>query len=152
MINIIFFCDDEGNGAYPKNRYLDMILNYVEKKGELAVIEKINNYACLHSENEKIEFEEVVENKNVKEIIKVDETVSDVESLKNDAQRWAKELDGETFVVRVDRKGNHEYTSVELERELGAEIWKISKSDVDLKNPQKTYRVFIQDKRAFVSV
>ena len=152
MINIIIFCDDEGNKIYPKNKYLDTILNLLERKGELAVIEKMQNYVCLHNKNESIELGEIIENKNVKEMIRVDETTSDIESLKKNAKRWAKELNGETFVVRVERRGNHQYTSVELERELGAEILKISKSDVYLKNPQKTHRVFIQDRRAFVSV
>ena len=129
---------------------MDFVLNQVERKGEIAIIEKLNNFACLHNENEEIG--EIEKNKNIKEIINVEEVKTNIEILKQCATEWANGLKGESFVVRVSRRGNHKFTSVELEKELGAVIWKKSKCDVDLKTPQKTYRIFIQDKRSFVSV
>ena len=152
MISVIFFCDDEGNGTPPKNKYIDFVLNQIEKKGEVAIIKKMNNFACLYNENEGIEIDGIKEYKNIKEIIRVEEVKTDIEILKQCATEWANRLNGESFVVRVSRRGNHRFTSVELEKDLGAVIWKISKCDVDLKTPQKTYRVFIQDNRTFVSV
>ena len=152
MISAIFFCDDEGNRTPPKNKYIDFVLNRIEEEGGIVVIEKMNNFACLHNENEEIEIDGIEENKNIKEIIHVEEVKTDIEILKQHATEWANRLNSESFVVRVSRRGNHRFTSVELEKELGAVIWKISKCDVDLKTPQKMYRVFIQDKRSFVSV
>ena len=131
---------------------MDFVLNRIEEKGEAAIIEKMNNFACLHNENEGMEIDGIEENKNIKEIIRVEEVKTDIEILKQCATEQANRLNGESFVVRVSRRGNHRFTSVELEKDLGAVIWKISKCDVDLKTPQKTYRVFIQDKRTFVSV
>lgn len=151
MISIIFFCDEEGNRIPPKNRYIDPILNQIEQNGDIAIVEKMSNFACLYNEKGD-NTEKIKKNKNVIDVIKIEEITSEMNTLKKHAEKWGKKLKDETFVVRVDRKGNHKYTSVELEKELGAVIWKISKCDVDLKKPQKTYRVFIQNKRAFVGV
>ena len=149
---VVFFCDDERNRVPPKNKYIDFILNQFERKGNVVIAEKLSNFACLHIAGKKINANEVQKTQNVIETIMVKEISAEKEILKKYAEKWGAKLNDKTFVVRVSRKGNHRYTSVELEKELGSIIWKVAKCDVDLKKPQKTYRVFIENRRAFVSV
>jgi len=60
--------------------------------------------------------------------------------------------EGETFVVRCRRRGNHDFTSQDVERELGALLEKASGASVDLKNPVKVVIVQIFQDQAFISV
>jgi len=60
--------------------------------------------------------------------------------------------EGETFVVRCRRRGNHEFTSQDVERQLGAFLERTSKVKVDLKNPLKVVIVQIFQNQAFIGV
>lgn len=59
-------------------------------------------------------------------------------------QRWAGDLEGKTFCVRMRRKGNHGFNSMEAEKFLGSRLFLASNSaGVRLKNPDITVGVEI---------
>ncbi|HIE18154.1 TPA: hypothetical protein EYP75_00355 [Candidatus Bathyarchaeota archaeon] len=59
---------------------------------------------------------------------------------------------GETFVVRCRRRGKHNFSSQDVERELGALLEKISGANVDLKKPLKVVTVQIFQDQAFIGI
>jgi len=59
---------------------------------------------------------------------------------------------GETFVVRCRRRGRHNFTSQDVERELGALLEKASGAIVDLKKPLKVVTVQIFQDKAFIGI
>lgn len=64
---------------------------------------------------------------------------------------WKEELAGKSFVVRVKRTGNHDFSSVDLERYVGGGLGKMTDaSRVDLHNPEITIRLEIKEDRLFV--
>lgn len=64
---------------------------------------------------------------------------------------WGDAIAGKTFCVRVKRGGQHEFTSVEVERYVGGGLLQHSRSaGVDLHNPDITVRLEIKDHRLFV--
>ena len=63
--------------------------------------------------------------------------------------------EGATFAVRATRAGSadtHPFTSQEIEREVGAAVGEATGADVDLDDPDRTYRLEIREEEAFVSV
>jgi thiamine biosynthesis protein ThiI len=58
--------------------------------------------------------------------------------------------EGESFAVRVKRTGEHEFSSKDVEKELGGWILDSMKVSVDLNDPDKTIFVEIPGKDAFV--
>lgn len=64
---------------------------------------------------------------------------------------WKDELAGKTFVVRVKRSGQHDFSSVDLERYVGGGLNKLSDAKgVDLHNPEITIRLEVKQERLFV--
>lgn len=58
----------------------------------------------------------------------------------------ASQLENKTFCVRVKRKGKHEFTSIEAERYIGGGLNQhIASAKVQLKNPDVTVRIEIED-------
>jgi thiamine biosynthesis protein ThiI len=64
---------------------------------------------------------------------------------------WREELAGKTFVVRVKRTGDHDFSSVDVERYVGGGIKKLSEAKgVDLHDPDIVIRLEIKQNRLFV--
>lgn len=57
-------------------------------------------------------------------------------------------VSGKTFAVRARRVGIHNFTSLDIARELGAELYKFSRG-VDLKNPEVEVRLEVRYDRVF---
>ncbi|ASJ10797.1 hypothetical protein A3L12_05530 [Thermococcus sp. P6] len=58
----------------------------------------------------------------------------------------------ETFAVRTKRRGKHDFSSVDVNRELGARIRELTNSDVNLSWPDRVVQVEIIGDRAYVSL
>ncbi len=58
----------------------------------------------------------------------------------------------ESFVVRCERSGNHDFSSQDIEKEAGAVIFKNSKVKVDLDNAETTIIVDIIDNKCFIGI
>ena len=64
---------------------------------------------------------------------------------------YAESLEGRTFAVRVKRRGNHEFTSQQLEQYLGGDLLRTTGArGVDLKNPDVTVRVELRHQELLV--
>ena len=62
--------------------------------------------------------------------------------------------EGATFAVRANRAGRaeaHPFTSQEVASQVGAAIGKATGADVDLDDPDRTYRLDVREDEAFVS-
>ena len=71
--------------------------------------------------------------------------------LKTAAPLALPEITGKTFCVRVKRKGQETFTSVELERALGEVLWESGKSaGVSLRKPQVTIHVEVDGKKFYL--
>ena len=57
---------------------------------------------------------------------------------------------GRSFAVRVRRAGSHPFTSLDVERELGARLLQAGGARVDLENPEVTAHVEIRGRRAYL--
>lgn len=57
-----------------------------------------------------------------------------------------------TFVVRCQRKGVHDFTSMEIEREVGEQILKNNKIKVDIKNPKTTIIIDILNNNCLIGI
>lgn len=58
----------------------------------------------------------------------------------------------ETFVVRCERSGNHNFNSIEIEKEAGEIIYKNAKIKVDLKNPDTTIIIDLIYNNCFIGI
>ena len=59
-------------------------------------------------------------------------------------------IPGESFAVRAERSGEHEFSSKDIENKVGEDILNTVQGRVDLKNPGKTIYVEVRDDLAFV--
>lgn len=60
--------------------------------------------------------------------------------------------EGETFAVKTKRRGKHDFSSIDVNRVLGAKIQELTNADVNLSWPDKVVQVEIIGDRAYVSV
>ncbi|ASJ01258.1 SPOUT family RNA methylase [Thermococcus gorgonarius] len=60
--------------------------------------------------------------------------------------------ENETFAVKTKRRGKHDFSSIDVNRALGARIQELTKADVNLSWPDKVVQVEIIGDRAYVSV
>ncbi len=58
--------------------------------------------------------------------------------------------DGETFAVKVQREGKHEFSSRDVERHVGEKILNAVETKVNLTKPDKTIFIEIRDDLAFI--
>jgi tRNA uracil 4-sulfurtransferase len=64
---------------------------------------------------------------------------------------WANKLKGKTFCVRVKRSGDHDFSSIEVERYVGGGLNQNTESGgVKLKNPDITVHLEIKQNRIFI--
>ncbi len=80
----------------------------------------------------------------------IDPITSALEKIKKEARKFARESSG-TFAARVKRVGEHDFTSQDVEEELG-EVILDENSDlvVDLDDPDERFQVEIRNKRAYI--
>ncbi len=80
------------------------------------------------------------------------EASSDMDEIVETALALAKDaiLPNETFAVRAERTGNHEFSSKDVEEKAGREILNSLDTKVNLSNPDKTIYVEVRDEVAFV--
>lgn len=78
-------------------------------------------------------------------LVDLDQLVTDTLSV------WSEALAGKTFVVRAKRNGQHDFTSIELERYVGGGLNQRSEAKgVDLHNPEVTVAIEVRDQRVFI--
>ena len=64
---------------------------------------------------------------------------------------WREQLAGKTFVLRVKRSGTHDFSSHDVERQVGGELLHQSEATgVKLKNPDVTVRLEIRQQELYV--
>ncbi|MFV2000175.1 MAG: tRNA sulfurtransferase [Acidimicrobiia bacterium] len=80
----------------------------------------------------------------------IEQEFSSFDELATVAANYSKDrIAGRTFAARVKRRGTHDWTSVDLARQIGALLVDAG-GKVDLSNPQETVAVTVLDDRAFV--
>jgi len=88
----------------------------------------------------------------VEKAVKISKNKESLKQIYDEVLSLDKLREGETFVVRCRRRGRHNFTSRDVERELGALLEKTSGAVVDLKNPLKVVTVQIFQDQAFIGV
>jgi len=80
------------------------------------------------------------------------EIESNISKIKSEAVSTAlKNIDErKSFAVRVRRYGKHDYTSMDVAREVGHEVKKITKAKVDLNNPDVEISIEIREDKAYI--
>ncbi|XOV77361.1 MAG: tRNA uracil 4-sulfurtransferase ThiI [Aestuariibacter sp.] len=64
------------------------------------------------------------------------------------ADNWGDKLAGKTFAVRVKRKGNHDFSSTDLARFIGGELFtRAATGGVNLKNPDVTIQLEVENNK-----
>ena len=67
------------------------------------------------------------------------------------AKIWGTALEGQSFCVRVKRQGQHEYSSMDIERYVGGGLnQNFPTGGVNLKRPDVTVKIEIRDQQLFV--
>ncbi len=61
-------------------------------------------------------------------------------------------INAKTFVVRCQREGSHDFTSQEIDEEVGEVILKNNKIKVELENPEKIVFVYIFDNKCHIGI
>jgi len=88
----------------------------------------------------------------VEKVVKISKSHESLKRICREIVRLDKLRKGETFVVRCRRRGRHDFTSQDVERELGALLEKTSGAIVDLKKPLKVVTIQIFQDQAFIGV
>jgi len=79
-------------------------------------------------------------------------TAADMSKMAEVSVRWAKQniKKEDTFAVRASRTGRHEFSSMDIESEVGRKVQEAAKASVNLDNPDKTIFIEVRDEDAFV--
>ena len=98
--------------------------------------------------------EKILEIPEVERVIPVlVEVPADLEAIVSTAEKIASLIDeNETFAVKTKRRGKHSFSSIEVNRSLGAKIQELSEADVNLSWPDKVVQVEIIGDKAYISV
>ncbi len=81
------------------------------------------------------------------------EVPAELEKIVESAEKLAPLIgEGETFAVKTKRRGKHGFTSMDVNRELGARIRELTNADVNLSWPDRVVQVEIIGDRAYISV
>jgi len=89
---------------------------------------------------------------SIEKVVKISKSRESLKRICREIIHLDKLRKGETFVVRCRRRGKHNFTSQDVERELGALLEKASEVVVDLKNPLKVVTVQIFQDQAYIGV
>ncbi|NJE60981.1 SPOUT family RNA methylase [Thermococcus sp. 21S7] len=81
------------------------------------------------------------------------EVPAELEKIVESAEELASMInESETFAVKTKRRGKHRFTSMDVNRELGARIRELTNADVNLSWPDRVVQVEIIGDRAYISV
>ncbi|ACS32967.1 SPOUT family RNA methylase [Thermococcus gammatolerans] len=81
------------------------------------------------------------------------ETEASLEKIAESAEKLADFIDeNETYAVKTKRRGKHDFSSIDVNRVLGAKIKELTNADVNLSWPDKVVQVEIIGDRAYISV
>jgi tRNA acetyltransferase TAN1 len=81
------------------------------------------------------------------------ETEANLERIAESAEKIAHLIDeNETYAVKTKRRGKHDFSSIDVNRILGAKIKELTNADVNLSWPDKVVQVEIIGDRAYISV
>jgi thiamine biosynthesis protein ThiI len=73
------------------------------------------------------------------------------DALEKTVAMWRERLRGKRFVVRCRRVGNHPFSSLDVERAIGAGLLQqCDSAGVDIRHPDETVRLEIRDDRLFI--
>lgn len=99
-------------------------------------------------------YEKLLEIPEVERVIPVlVETEADLEKIAESAEKIAHLIgENETYAVKTKRRGKHDFSSIDVNRVLGARIKELSGADVNLSWPDKVVQVEIIGDRAYISV
>jgi len=90
---------------------------------------------------------------SVSPVIRTSSDLEDIKQISKDLVN-ANIKNNTSFVVRARRTGNHEYSSLELERLIGEEIYETYAKEknlrVNLRNPDYTLNIEVRDEFAFI--
>ncbi len=79
-----------------------------------------------------------------------EEFSSSMEDIKENSKKFGQSKEG-TFAVRATRTGNHDYSSPELEAEVGASVLQENPDlEVDLEFPDNTLRIEVRNNRSYI--
>ncbi|HID43107.1 MAG TPA: hypothetical protein EYP30_04900 [Archaeoglobaceae archaeon] len=80
------------------------------------------------------------------------ETSTEIEDIKNKAVEIGERLigSGKSFAVRARRTGKHDFTSMDVQRIVGAELKKKTGSKVNLSAPDVKIYIEVRDNRSFI--
>jgi len=126
---------------------------------DISLVIKPSNYAGILFINggDPVSIADIIA-KRVPEVEKtlpiLAETEADPKSIADAAVKIAKKYikEGESFAVRTKRRGNHNFTSIDINTVVGARIREELGNPVDLDNPEKVVWVEIFNKKAYLSI
>jgi len=79
-----------------------------------------------------------------------EEISSDMDDIKEKSKNFGRDKEG-SFAVRATRTGRHDYSSPQLEAEVGAAVLKENPDlDVDLEDPDNTLHIEVRNNRAYI--
>ncbi|NJE10129.1 SPOUT family RNA methylase [Thermococcus sp. MAR1] len=98
--------------------------------------------------------EKILEIPEVERLIPVIvEVPAELEKIVESAEKLAPLIsENETFAVKTKRRGKHGFTSMDVNRELGAKIRELTNADVNLSWPDRVVQVEIIGDKAYISV
>ena len=98
--------------------------------------------------------EKILEIPEVERLIPVVvEVPAELEDIVKSAEKLAPLIsESETFAVKTKRRGKHGFTSMDVNRELGAKIRELTNADVNLSWPDRVVQVEIIGDKAYISV
>lgn len=104
--------------------------------------------------NDENAEEKLLEIPEVERVIPVlVETQAELEEITKSAEKIARFIgEKETFAVKTKRRGKHDFSSIDVNRTLGARVKELTNADVNLSWPDKVVQVEIIGDRAFISV
>ena len=107
----------------------------------------------VETEDENAE-EKILEIPEVERAIPVIvEVPAELDEIVSAAEKIAQLIEeNQTFAVKTKRRGKHDFTSMDVNRELGARIRELTNADVNLSWPDRVVQVEIIGDKAYISV
>lgn len=137
---------------FVRGEFEKKLIRNIKKKTEDAPIFRKRHRIYIKTKNaEKISerLKTVFGIVSVSPAIKTDANMEDITEI---SLALAKKIimPGERFAVRAERSGRHDFSSKDIEIEVGEEILNSIPGRVDLENPDKTIFIEVRDDLAFV--
>lgn len=134
-----------------EGRLIANLTEKLRKKNISAEIRKESGRIFLYSDASTPEVSECISGIfGIKSFSYAEETdFNSLEDIISHAkEKFSAEVSGKKFVVRVRRFGEHQFTSIDVEREVGGALFPYS-SGVSIKNPEVRIFIEIRKKKAY---